>query len=86
MPNLATSGSCPTRSRRDWVLISTPQQGRQKSAKIRMLLCRIIPTPSRFLLPNVCVQEQVEKEALLLMRRKMIVKNFITCMSAVLCH
>lgn len=42
------------------MLISTAQQGRQKSSMIKMLLCRITPTCSKFLLPNVCVDENVE--------------------------
>lgn len=51
--HLATSGSCPRRRRRGWVFTSKAQQGKLKSVRIKMPLCRMTPTRRRFLLPKV---------------------------------
>lgn len=50
---LATSSSWYRRSSKLWELMRRPQQGRQKSSRMRELLWRITPTRFMFLLPNV---------------------------------
>lgn len=52
--HLATSALCWAASRRGSVLMSTAQQGKQASKRIRIPLWRITPTRFRFPLPYVC--------------------------------
>lgn len=57
---LVTSGFWPRHNRMAWALMSRPQQGRQNNSRMRMPRCRITPTRSRFLPPNVCTVNIIE--------------------------